>query len=80
MAVRGLRAPRCRRARRRRARDARRLDALLAGVRADAAVVESLLADRLDAESWEAARDAVRELRFLAKVGDDIEAALAELD
>jgi molecular chaperone HscB len=60
------------------ARDAARLEQLLADVRADAAALESVLADRLDAQRWNAARDAVRELRFLAKVGDDIEAALAD--
>jgi len=62
------------------ARDATRLEELLAEVRADAAALESELADRLDAERWDAARDAVRELRFLVKVGDDIEAALADAE
>ena len=62
------------------ARDADRLDALLREVRSDAAVLETGLADRLDAEAWERARDAVRELRFLTKVAGDIEAALAEGD
>jgi len=60
--------------------DAARLDALLEQVRSDAAVLESSLGDRLDAEAWGAARDAVRELRFLSKVAGDIEAALAEVE
>jgi molecular chaperone HscB len=62
------------------ARDAARLDELLRDLRADADALERSLADALDAERWNAARDAVRELRFLAKVGDDIEAALSEVD
>jgi molecular chaperone HscB len=62
------------------ARDADRLAALLREVQSDAAALEAALADRLDAEAWEGARDAVRELRFLTKVGGDIEAALAEGD
>jgi molecular chaperone HscB len=62
------------------ARDAARLEGLLAQVRADAATLESTLGDRLEAVQWQAARDAVRELRFLAKVGDDIEAALADVE
>jgi molecular chaperone HscB len=61
-------------------RDTGRLGELLREVRADAAVLESSLADRLESENWDAARDAVRELRFLAKVGEDIEAALAEVE
>ena len=61
-------------------RDVARLDGLLGEVRGDAAALESTLGDRLDAEQWEAARDAVRELRFLAKVRDDIEAALGDVD
>ena len=60
--------------------DAARLDALLEQVRSEAAVLESSLGDRLDAEAWGAARDAVRELRFLSKVAGDIEAALAEVE
>jgi molecular chaperone HscB len=62
------------------ARDTDRLSALLREVRSDAAVLETALADRLEAEAWESARDAVRELRFLTKVAGDIEAALAEGD
>jgi molecular chaperone HscB len=62
------------------ARDSAQLDALLRDVRSDAAALESSLANRLDAEDWNAARDAVRELRFLSKVTGDIEAALADVD
>ena len=61
-------------------RDAARLEQLLAEVRADARALESVLAERLDRERWDAARDTVRELRFLTKVGEDIDAALAEVD
>ena len=60
--------------------DAARLEQLLAEVRTDAAALESALADRLDAQSWDAARDALRELRFLAKIRDDVEAALADVE
>ena len=60
--------------------DAGRLSELLREVRADAAVLESSLADRLESENWDAARERVRELRFLAKVGEDIEAVLSELE
>ena len=62
------------------ARDAARLDALLRDVQSDATALESALADSLDVENWNAARDAVRELRFLSKVADDIEAALVDLE
>jgi molecular chaperone HscB len=51
---------------------------LLEHVRADVAALQGVLADHLDAEAWPAARDAVREMRFLTKVADDLEAALAE--
>ena len=62
------------------ARDATRLEGLLRAVRSDAAALESSLANRLDAEDWNAAGDAVRELRFLSKVAGDIEAALVEVE
>ncbi|HEX5865354.1 MAG TPA: Fe-S protein assembly co-chaperone HscB [Casimicrobiaceae bacterium] len=62
------------------ARDSDRLATLLREVRSDAAVLESALADHLDAEAWEKARDAVRELRFLTKVGADIETAIGEVE
>jgi molecular chaperone HscB len=61
-------------------RDAARLDELLREVRADAGALEPALGDHLDAQRWEAARDAVRELKFLAKVRDDIDAVLAEIE
>lgn len=60
--------------------DAPRLNALLREVRADGAEVESRLAEELEREPWDAARDSVRELKFLAKVADDIETALADLE
>jgi molecular chaperone HscB len=60
--------------------DAPRLNDLLGAVRADGAGLESTLAEELDRESWDAARDSVRELKFLAKVADDIETALADLE
>jgi len=53
------------------------LAALLETVRTDAATLEATLADRLEAQEWNAARDAVRELRFLTKVAEDLEAAIA---
>jgi molecular chaperone HscB len=62
------------------ARDQGRLDALLHDVRSDAATLESSLATALDAEEWNAGRDAVRELRFLSKVAADIEAALVDVE
>jgi molecular chaperone HscB len=62
------------------ARDQARLDALLRDVRSDAAALESSLAASLDAEEWDAGRDAVRELRFLSKVAADIEAALVDVE
>ncbi len=60
--------------------DAPRLNALLREVRMDGAGVEARLAEELDGESLNAARDSVRELKFLAKVADDIETALADLE
>lgn len=54
------------------------LATLLGQVHRDAAAVERALADRLETQDWPAARDAVRELRFLTKVAGDIEAAIAE--
>ena len=58
--------------------DRRGLTALLRQVHADAAEIELDLARQLDSEQWLAARDAVRELRFLTKVAADIEATIAE--
>ena len=62
------------------ARDVDRLAALLREVRSDAAALEATLADRLEAEAWENARDEVRELRFLTKVAGDIELAIGEVE
>jgi molecular chaperone HscB len=56
------------------------LAAILVEVRADAARLETALADHLERQAWDAARDAVRELRFLTKVAGDIEAAIAEVE
>jgi molecular chaperone HscB len=62
-------------------RDATKLAAMLAGTRSDMGTLEARLAQHLDGEQGlGAARDDVRELRFLTKVVADIEAALAELD
>jgi len=61
-------------------RDSSRLDELRREVLADAAALESRLAEQLEREAWADAQDAVRELKFLAKVGDDIEAALSEVE
>lgn len=57
-----------------------RLNELLREVRADGGKLESRLAGELEREAWEAASDSARELRFLAKVANDIEAALADLE
>jgi molecular chaperone HscB len=62
-------------------RDATKLTGLLQDTRSDIAALEATLAQHLDAkDELAAARDDVRELRFLTKVAADIEAALAELD
>jgi molecular chaperone HscB len=60
--------------------DAERLAALLHEVRSDASALETVLADHLDAEQWERARDDVRELRFLTKTAADIDEAMAEVE
>jgi molecular chaperone HscB len=61
--------------------DVPRLEALLAAVRAECAVQERDLAALLDRDAaWDTARMRVRELRFLAKVGDDIDAMIAAQD
>lgn len=63
------------------ARDARTLESLLVAVRADAAELERRLAAMLDGETdREAARMPLRELKFLAKLGGDIDAMLGELE
>jgi molecular chaperone HscB len=61
-------------------RDADRLASLLDEVRAEATKLQNALADHLDSEAWERARDEVRELRFLTKIAADIEVAIAEVE
>jgi molecular chaperone HscB len=57
------------------------LDALLAGVRSDAAAIEARLALLLDRDAaWSVARTPVRELRFLSKLHADIDAMAARVD
>jgi molecular chaperone HscB len=61
--------------------DVAALDALLAGVRAESAVLERRLAALLDSDgAWDAARMRVRELRFLGKLADDLDEMIAEMD
>ena len=63
------------------AADVPALTALLAEVRADALVIEGQLAHTLDGEhAYLAARTRVRELTFLAKLAEDIDAMLGALD
>ena len=63
------------------ARDSARLETLAADARADARRLEERVAARLDAErAWDAARADVRELRFLAKLAEDIDEMQGELD
>ena len=62
-------------------RDARALAKLIDEVRGDAADLAVEVERALDGDDAEAARVRVRELRFLAKVADDLEAlAAAEVD
>jgi molecular chaperone HscB len=62
-------------------RDEYRLEALLRDVRADAREIEDRLAALLDVDAaWEGARVPVRELRFLSKLGADIDSMIAALD
>jgi molecular chaperone HscB len=61
--------------------DTRTLTALLTDARAESAELERTLAHRLDVEhAYAAARMQVRELTFLAKLADDIDAMLAAVD
>ncbi len=61
--------------------DERALSSLLGVVRAAARDIEDQLASTLDAKhAYAAARTAVRELTFLAKLAEDIDAMLAALD
>jgi len=63
------------------ARDARALAALRASVDDETARGEQRVATLLDGDGdWNAARTAVRELTFLAKLAADIDAMQAELD
>jgi len=61
--------------------DSGRLAKLLEETRAEAAGLETALAEHLDREgALEQARDELRRLRFLTKVGADIETALAGIE
>ena len=61
--------------------DARALEAVLSDVRAEAGELEQRVSSLLDVEgAWDAARVAVRELRFLAKLAADVDAMLAAQD
>jgi molecular chaperone HscB len=61
--------------------DARLLAAMLADVRDESAELQHVLADELDgARALEAARTTLRKLKFLAKLADDIDAAVAEVE
>jgi molecular chaperone HscB len=63
------------------ARDEDALDAMLNEVRTETRQREQELERLLDRDgAWARARDRVRELRFLAKLGADIDAALAEAE
>jgi molecular chaperone HscB len=62
-------------------KDSRALAAVIADVRAEAADLEGELARTLDAErAYAAARTGVRELKFLAKLVDDLDALQGALD
>ena len=61
--------------------DSRALAAVVADVRAEAADLEASLAQTLDAEqAYAVARTRVRELKFLAKLVDDLDALQGALD
>jgi molecular chaperone HscB len=61
--------------------DLDRLDAMLAEVRREIAAREQELEALLDRENaWEEARDKVRELRFLQKLAQDIDLAIADAE
>lgn len=63
------------------ARDSRALAAISDAVRADAAEIETMLAQALDEEhAYDAALMPVRELKFLSKLEDDLDAMQGELD
>ncbi len=61
--------------------DVAQLESLLAAVRAEASALEDQLAQTLDGDhAYAAARTCVRELTFLAKLAEDIDAMLGALD
>lgn len=61
--------------------DTAKLGSLLDAARQDIAALDVELAERLDTDNdLAAARDKVRELRFVTKVATDIEAALGEIE
>lgn len=63
------------------ARDIGGLDALRRVLKQEAAKLTDLLAQQLDAEgAWEAAADTVRRLRFVQKLAEDVNLALAALE
>ena len=57
-----------------------KVDEILAQVRGEIRARQEELAALLESDATEPARDAVRELRFLAKVAADVESMLAALD
>lgn len=61
--------------------DAEALEALLGEVRAEAAALEQRIAALLDNDAaWDAAGPPVRELRFLAKLAEDLDTMIAAQD
>jgi molecular chaperone HscB len=63
------------------AKDSRGLAAIAAEVCAEAAELDAALAQKLDAEhAYASARTSVRELKFLAKLGADVDALQATVD
>ena len=63
------------------ARDAGGLDALRRELKREATQLTDLLAQQLDEEgAWDAAADTVRKLRFVQKLAEDVNLALAALE
>jgi molecular chaperone HscB len=63
------------------AEDVAALDALVRDVRAEVRERENALAEILDrAHAWDGARSQVRELKFLAKLADDVDSMIAMLE
>jgi molecular chaperone HscB len=56
------------------------LEAMLADIRRESSAQETVLAECLDAHDLAAARDGVRELKFLQKVAADIDAMIEAID